>query len=221
MKLKIHNSWETALKNEIEKPYFKRLLCFIKNEYHNHQCFPPQNKIFRAFNQCPFHDIKVVIIGQDPYHQRYQANGLCFSVSDGVKHPPSLVNILKEIENDIGMILPASGNLERWSRQGVLLLNSTLTVRENMAASHQGKGWEIFTDAVINLIDQKKHGIIFLLWGRSAQKKTNLINDSKHHVLTCGHPSPLSANRGFWFGNKHFSKANYLLEKANQTPIAW
>ena len=178
-------------------------------------------KIFNAFEQCHFDQVKVVIIGQDPYHGQGQAHGLCFSVNDGIEHPPSLINIFKEIQNDIGVPYPKSGNLERWSKQGVLLLNATLTVRANQAGSHQKKGWEQFTDSVIDLISEKRENVVFLLWGSYAKQKQNLINKEKHSVLTSGHPSPLSANRGYWFGNKHFSKTNSLLVQAGLPSIAW
>jgi len=221
MNLSIHKSWETHLQNEFSKPYFEELLEFVKQEYQAHQCFPPEKEIFAAFDHCTFDDLKVVILGQDPYHGFGQANGLCFSVRDDVKHPPSLINIFKEIETDLGVPYPKSGNLERWANQGVLLLNATLTVRVHEAGSHQKKGWETFTDAVIQLISEKKVGVIFLLWGAFAQNKIKLIDTKKHHVLTSGHPSPLSANRGYWFGNKHFSKTNYLLQQADQKRVEW
>jgi len=202
MNVNIHNSWKTHLQDEFEKPYFKSLVAFVKSEYKTQTCFPPGKQIFAAFDHCTFDDIKVVIIGQDPYHGPGQANGLCFSVSDGVSHPPSLINIFKELESDIGKLYPKSGNLELWAKQGVLLLNATLTVREHQAASHQGKGWEVFTDAVIKTVSNEKKNIVFLLWGGFAKKKVKLIDSKKHHILTSGHPSPLSANRGYWFGNK-------------------
>ena len=221
MTVDIHSSWKPYLKDEFEKTYFKNLTTFVKSEYKNHTCFPKGNDIFNAFNCCPFDDVKVVIIGQDPYHDFGQANGLCFSVNDGVKHPPSLINIFKEIENDLGIAYPKSGNLMRWAKQGVLLLNATLTVRAHEAGSHQNKGWEIFTDAVIKIISHQKNNLIFLLWGGYAKQKQKLINSQKHKILTSGHPSPLSANRGYWFGNKHFSKTNYLLEQVSQEPVKW
>lgn len=221
MKVNIHQSWKTNLQQEFVKPYFTELVNFVKHEYKAYQCFPPGKEIFAAFDHCTFDKLKVVIIGQDPYHGFGQANGLCFSVSDTVTHPPSLINIFKEIETDLGIPYPKSGNLERWADQGVLLLNATLTVRAHQAGSHQNKGWEIFTDAVIQTISEQKKGIIFLLWGGFAKKKSLLIDKSKHHLLTSGHPSPLSANRGYWFGNKHFSKTNFLLEQAGQKQILW
>lgn len=221
MKKDIHSSWQPYLKEEFSKPYFQKLSQFVCDEYKNHQCFPPQQEIFAAFDHCSFDDLKVVIIGQDPYHGVDQANGLCFSVQDGLKHPASLINIFKEIEADLGIPYPKSGNLERWAKQGVLLLNATLTVRAHEAGSHQNKGWESFTDSVINTISIKKEGVIFLLWGGFAKKKIKLIDARKHHILTVGHPSPLSANRGYWFGNKHFSKTNFLLQQADQKPVDW
>jgi uracil-DNA glycosylase len=221
MDVKIHESWKIHLEKEFNKPYFKDLSDFVKSEYKTHTCFPPGNQIFNAFDQCPFEDVKVVIIGQDPYHGKGQANGLCFSVNDNVSHPPSLINIFKEIEKDLGIPYPKSGNLMRWANQGVLLLNATLTVKESQAGSHQKKGWEQFTDAVIKLISNKKEHVIFLLWGGFAKQKAKIIDNTKHHILTSGHPSPLSANRGYWFGNKHFSKTNYLLEQEFRTPVLW
>lgn len=221
MNVDIHESWKPHLQPEFDKPYFKGLVDFVKLEYKNHTCFPPGNQIFNAFNHCHFDDVKVVIIGQDPYHGYGQANGLCFSVNDGIQHPPSLVNIFKEIENDLKIPYPKSGNLLRWSNQGVLLLNATLTVRAHKAGSHQKKGWETFTDTVIKLISDNKEGIIFLLWGGFAKQKAKLINKEKHKILQTGHPSPLSANRGYWFGNKHFSKANLLLEQKGLKAISW
>jgi uracil-DNA glycosylase len=211
MNIELPEDWNNRLQDEFNKNYFKELVSFVDEEYDKHSCFPPKNKVFSAFNQCSFEDIKVVIIGQDPYHDNGQANGLCFSVADGVKHPPSLKNIFKEIETDLGKQIPESGNLERWARQGVLLLNATLTVRAHEAGSHQKKGWEEFTDTVIQYISDNKQDVIFLLWGGVAKKKGKKINREKHQVLESGHPSPLSANRGYWFGNKHFSKTNELL----------
>ena len=221
MEVDIHSSWKTQLDEEFHKPYFKDLTSFVKDEYSKHQCFPPGKQIFAAFDWCPFDNLKVVIIGQDPYHGVGQANGLCFSVNDGIAHPPSLINIFKEIESDLGTPYPTSGNLERWAKQGVLLLNATLTVRAHNAGSHQKRGWETFTDAVIQSISDKKENVVFLLWGGFAKQKTKLIDTSKHHVLTTGHPSPLSANRGYWFGNKSFSKTNSQLEQVGLEPIVW
>lgn len=221
MNVSIHPSWKQHLENEFKKPYFVDLANFVKHEYATQTCYPPGSQIFNAFDWCPFDNVKVVIIGQDPYHGPGQANGLCFSVNDGITHPPSLINIFKEISQDLGLPYPVSGNLERWAKQGVLLLNATLTVRANQAASHQNKGWEQFTDAVISTISKNKKQIIFLLWGGFAKQKLKLIDTTKHFVLTTGHPSPLSANRGYWFGNKHFSKTNFQLEQVGETPIAW
>jgi len=221
MKVDIDESWKLYLQEEFNKPYFKDLVSFVKNEYASKKCFPPRGQIFNAFNACPFDNLKVVIIGQDPYHRVGQANGLCFSVNDGIPHPPSLINIFKEIEEDLHQPYPKSGNLIRWAVQGVLLLNATLTVRANQAESHQKKGWETFTDSVIKIISDKKENVIFLLWGGYAKKKIKFIDQNKHKILMSGHPSPLSANRGFWFGNKHFSKTNYLLEQVSQIPVQW
>lgn len=221
MPVDIHPSWKDRLRPEFEKSYFVGLTEFVKNEYAQHTCYPKGSDIFSAFDHCPFDNTKVVIIGQDPYHGPDQANGLCFSVKDGIPHPPSLINIFKEIETDIGVPYPKSGNLERWADQGVLLLNATLTVRAHQAGSHQKKGWETFTDAVIKTISNEKEGVVFLLWGGFAKKKAALIDKNKHHILTSGHPSPLSANRGYWFGNKHFSKANEILVRNGESPINW
>lgn len=221
MNVDIHDSWKPYLQDEFNKPYFKDLVNFVKNEYANNECFPPGKQIFNAFNYCPFENVKVVIIGQDPYHGYGQANGLCFSVNNGMSHPPSLINIFKEIEQDLGIPYPKSGDLSRWAEQGVLLLNATLTVRSGQAGSHQNKGWETFTDAVIKIISDKKENVIFLLWGGYAKQKTKYIKAAKHKILISGHPSPLSANRGYWFGNKHFSKTNFLLEQVFQAPIHW
>jgi uracil-DNA glycosylase len=217
----LHQSWKRYLEPEFKKPYFKDLMAFVKKEYENHQCFPKISDIFSAFNCCHFEDVKVVIIGQDPYHDVDQANGLCFSVKEGLKHPPSLVNIFKEIEQDLGYIYPSSGDLEPWANQGVLLLNATLTVRAHAAGSHQNKGWEKFTDTIIQIISSEKSNVVFLLWGGYAKKKKKLIDAKKHFVLESGHPLPLSANRGYWFGNKHFSETNSLLQQVNVAPIDW
>lgn len=221
MNVKIHTSWLPFLEKEFEKPYFSELVQFVKNEYSTHTCYPKGGRIFSAFDFCPFENTKVVIIGQDPYHGENQANGLCFSVYDDVIHPPSLVNIFKEIEQDLQIPYPKSGNLERWANQGVLLLNATLTVRANEAGSHQNKGWETFTDAVIKTISEHNEGIVFLLWGGYAKKKATLIDAKKHCILTSGHPSPLSANRGYWFGNKHFSQTNSYLQSIGKATISW
>jgi len=221
MNVDIHQSWKPYLQSEFDKPYFKDLIDFVKSEYKSYKCFPKGSDIFNAFNHCTFNDVKVVIIGQDPYHGVGQANGLCFSVNDAIKHPPSLVNIFKEIEQDLGIPYPKSGNLMPWADQGVLLLNATLTVRAHQAASHQNKGWEQFTDSVIKTISTEKTNVVFLLWGGFAKKKKKLIDTSKHFVLEKGHPSPLSANRGYWFGNKHFSKTNFLLQQVGVSAIEW
>ncbi|RDY61499.1 uracil-DNA glycosylase [Flagellimonas nanhaiensis] len=221
MEVSIEPSWKTHLTHEFEQPYFEQLTQFVKQEYRQYTCYPKGKDIFSAFDHCPFQEVKVVIIGQDPYHGPNQANGLCFSVKDGIPHPPSLVNIFKEIKVDVEKPYPKSGNLERWAEQGVLLLNATLTVRAHQAGSHQNKGWEQFTDAVIKTISSQLEGVVFLLWGGFAKKKSSLIDKSKHHILTSGHPSPLSANRGLWFGNQHFSKANDLLAKMGKPGIDW
>ncbi len=221
MDIQIASSWKLALQAEFEKDYFRNLVAFVKSEYQHHTCYPPGKKIFEAFNRTPLDHVKVVIIGQDPYHGAGQANGLCFSVADGVKHPPSLINIFKELETDLGKPYPQSGNLESWADQGVLLLNATLTVRASEAGSHQKQGWEQFTDVVISTLSQKRDNIIFLLWGGFAKKKSKLIDAQKHHILTSGHPSPLSANRGYWFGNQHFSQVNELLKSQGKSPIKW
>lgn len=221
MNIDIDDSWKPYLQKEFNKSYFRDLFRFVKQEYSEDNCFPPDNQIFNAFNYCRFEDVKVVIIGQDPYHGVGQANGLCFSVNEGIKHPPSLINIFKEIENDMGIPYPKSGNLLRWASQGVLLLNATLTVRAKQAGSHQKKGWELFTDSVIKTISNEKENVVFLLWGGFAKKKTKLIDKKKHYILSTGHPSPLSANRGYWFGNKHFSKTNSLLEQVFHHSVKW
>lgn len=221
MKVDIAKSWEPYLQQEFDKPYFETLVNFVKSEYKTHPCYPKGADIFNAFNYCSFDNTKVVIIGQDPYHGKGQANGLCFSVSEGIPHPPSLINIFKEIETDLGHPYPKSGSLMPWAKQGVLLLNATLTVRANTAGSHQKQGWETFTDAVIQIISKHHSQVIFLLWGGYAKQKIRLIDQSKHIILSSGHPSPLSANRGYWFGNKHFSKTNYQLVQAGLKPIDW
>lgn len=217
----MHSSWKPVLNEEFEKSYFNELIDFVKSEYLTKVCYPKGSQIFSAFDHCHFDQVKVVIIGQDPYHGPNQANGLCFSVNDGIPFPPSLHNIFKEIETDLGKPLPKTGNLERWADQGVFLLNATLTVRQSEAGSHQGKGWEKFTDAVIKQISAESENVVFLLWGGFAQKKAALIDASKHHILKSGHPSPLSANRGFWFGNKHFSQTNAFLKSKGLKEIEW
>ena len=220
MQVKIEKSWQEVLQPEFDKPYFENLVGFVKQEYASRTIFPPAGQIFSAFNTCPFNDVKVVILGQDPYHGPGQAHGLCFSVNDGIPFPPSLQNIFKEIASDLGQPIPNSGNLTRWAEQGVLLLNATLTVRASQAGSHQGKGWEEFTDSVIKIISEKSENVVFILWGSYAIKKKALINASKHCILTAPHPSPLSSYRGF-FGCKHFSQTNEYLQSVGKTPIAW
>ncbi|WP_121665317.1 uracil-DNA glycosylase [Mesonia aquimarina] len=221
MKVNIDKSWKKQLDSEFEKDYFKDLTDFIKEEYTKYTCFPKGKDIFAAFDYCSFEDVKVVILGQDPYHGVNQANGLCFSVQDEIAMPPSLINIFKEIEKDVDQPFPKTGNLERWAKQGVLLLNATLTVRAHQAGSHQNKGWEKFTDTVISTISNEKKDVVFLLWGGFAKKKVKFIDADKHHILTSGHPSPLSANRGYWFGNKHFSKTNKILASIGKETIKW
>ncbi len=221
MNVNIEKTWKTQLKDEFEKEYFKTLSTFVKSEYSQFKCFPDGKDIFAAFDACPFNDVKVVIIGQDPYHDDGQAHGLCFSVPEGVKQPPSLVNIYKELQDDLGMEIPVSGNLSHWASQGVLLLNATLTVRAHQAGSHQKKGWEKFTDAIIQKLSENREGVVFLLWGGYAKQKGKRIDAQKHVVFTSGHPSPLSANRGYWFGNKHFSKVNEYLKTKGEQPVQW
>lgn len=220
MDVRIESSWHEVLEEEFEKDYFVRLTDFVRNEYSNGVCFPPGRLIFNAFNLCPYDKVKVVIIGQDPYHGSGQAHGLCFSVNDGVRFPPSLQNIFKEISNDIGTPVPQSGNLIRWAEQGVLLLNATLTVKAHQAGSHQGHGWETFTDRVIQLLSDNREHIVFILWGAYAQKKGAVIDRGRHLVLSSAHPSPLSAYNGF-FGNRHFSKTNEYLIANGISPIVW
>jgi len=220
MDVRIESSWKSRFREEFEKEYFVGLTEFVKEEYRTRTIFPPGALIFNAFNLCPFDRIKVVIIGQDPYHGPGQAHGLCFSVRDGVELPPSLINIFKEIESDLGYRPNPSGNLERWASQGVLLLNATLTVRAHQAGSHQRKGWEEFTDSVIRVVNTEKENLVFLLWGSYAQKKGESIDRSRHLVLESVHPSPLSAARGF-FGNKHFSRCNDYLKEKGIEPIDW
>ena len=220
MDVQIEESWKERLPNEFEKDYFIRLTDFVRAEYKSTTIYPPGRLIFNAFNLCPFDKVKVVIIGQDPYHGPDQAHGLCFSVNDGIVYPPSLQNIFKEIQNDLGIPIPSSGNLTRWANQGVLLLNATLTVRAHQAGSHQRKGWEEFTDAAIRILANQREHLVFILWGAYAQKKGAFIDRSKHLVLTSAHPSPLSAYHGF-FGNKHFSRTNDYLTAHGKTPIQW
>lgn len=220
MNVQIEESWKKRLTTEFTKPYFAQLTAFVRSEYHITTCYPPGALIFNAFNLCPFDRVKVVIIGQDPYHGPGQAHGLCFSVNDGVPFPPSLQNIFKEIQSDTGAQIPTSGNLSRWAEQGVLLLNATLTVRTHQAGSHQRHGWEEFTDAVIKILSDEREHLVFILWGAYAQRKGAVIDRNKHLVLASAHPSPLSAYNGF-FGNKHFSKTNAYLIQHGKKPIAW
>lgn len=220
MEVKIEESWKKILSEEFQKPYFQNLVKFVKKQYSQNTVYPSGKNIFAVFDNCPLQSIKVVILGQDPYHGPNQAHGLSFSVPDGIAKPPSLQNIFKEIENDLGIKTPKSGNLSRWIQQGVFLLNTTLTVNKGQAGSHQNKGWEEFTDEIIKIISAKKEHVVFLLWGAYAAKKLQLIDNKKHLVLKAPHPSPLSAHRGF-FGCKHFSKANNYLQKMGIEPINW
>jgi uracil-DNA glycosylase len=220
MNVKIHDSWKAQLDYEFEQDYFVKLVKFLKKEYSKKTIYPKGGQIFTAFNLCPFDKVKVVILGQDPYHGPNQAHGLAFSVPDNVAIPPSLKNIFKEIKNELNIEVPKSGNLERWAKQGVFLLNTILTVRAGLPGSHRGKGWEIFTDQVIHILSKKKNNLVFLLWGRFAQQKLQFIDKKKHLVLTSAHPSPFSANRGF-FGNQHFIKTNEYLSQHGIESIAW
>lgn len=220
MDVRIAEDWKALLQEEFDKPYFAELVEFVKEEYATQQIFPPARDIFRAFDKCPLDKLKVVIIGQDPYHGDGQANGLCFSVNDGVDFPPSLRNIFKEVADDIGKPIPQSGNLDCWAEQGVLMLNAVLTVRAHEAASHAGRGWERFTDAVVRLIAEKKEGVVYMLWGSYAQKKGAIVDTTKNLVLKVVHPSPLSVYRGF-FGSRHFSKANDYLVNTGKEMIKW
>jgi uracil-DNA glycosylase len=220
MRVNIDASWSTHLEKEFRQPYFEKLVSFVKTAYRHESVYPPAKEIFRAFELCSFEATKVVILGQDPYHGPRQANGLCFSVREDVSIPPSLVNIFTEIRNDLGVAMPPNGNLERWAKQGVLLLNATLTVQARQPGSHQNKGWEQFTDAAISTLSQAKEHVVFLLWGAYAQQKESLIDSIKHLILTSPHPSPYSAGRGF-FGNQHFSKANAYLEAHRLAAVQW
>lgn len=220
MQVRIDESWREVLQTEFDKPYFELLTDFVRHAYRTTQCFPPAGQIFRAFDLCPFDKVRVVIIGQDPYHDVNQAHGLCFSVQDGIPAPPSLVNIYKELNRDLGKPIPTSGNLTHWAEQGVLLLNATLTVEAHKAGSHQGKGWEELTDAAIQALNHKREKIVFMLWGSYAQRKGKYIDRRKHLVLEAVHPSPLSAYRGF-IGCGHFSQANNYLLQHGRTPINW
>lgn len=221
MNVKINDSWAERLGNEFAQPYFSQLTDFVRHEYATTTCYPPGRLIFNAFNLCPFDSVKVVIIGQDPYHEAGQAMGLSFSVPDGVAMPPSLQNIFKEIQGDLGIGVPQSGNLTRWAEQGVLLLNATLTVRAHQAGSHQRHGWERFTDAAISRLSEGRDHLVFILWGGYARTKASLIDRSRHLVLESVHPSPLSANRGGWLGNHHFSRCNEYLSGHGMDPINW
>lgn len=220
MNVKIEESWQAVLGEEFSKPYFAELAEFVKSEYASTRCYPPGGLIFNAFNLCPFNDVKVVIIGQDPYHEEGQAHGLSFSVTEGVRFPPSLENIFREVSSDTGAPVPQNGDLTRWVRQGVLLLNATLTVRAHQAGSHQNKGWETFTNAAIRALATRREGVVYMLWGAFAQRKGALIDRSKNLVLMSAHPSPLSAYRGF-FGNHHFTLANDYLRRQGKTPVVW
>ena len=220
MDVRIAEDWKEVLQSEFDKPYFEQLTTFVRQEYASGQVFPSGANIFRAFDKCPLDSLKVVIIGQDPYHGDGQANGLCFSVNDGVRFPPSLQNIFQEIRDDVGTPVPTSGNLDRWAEQGVLLLNSVLTVRAHLAASHAGKGWEQFTEAVVKIISERKRNLVYMLWGSYAQRKCGVVNAQDNLILKSVHPSPLSAYRGF-FGCKHFSQANNYLQSVGKQPIEW
>lgn len=221
MEVRLEKSWQEHIGHEFSKPYFEDLVAFVRREYQQFRCYPPGKVLFNALDLCPFDSVRVVILGQDPYHGPGQAHGLCFSVPEGVAHPPSLINIFKELEADVGNPYPQSGTLTSWAAQGVLLLNATLSVRAGQAGSHQNRGWETFTDAIITALSAKTSGVVFMLWGNYAKKKGKHIDRSKHLVLEAGHPSPLSANRGFWFGNRHFSLANTYLENQGKPPIVW
>lgn len=218
--VRIHPSWHEQLQGEFDKPYFAQLTDFVRSEYAQNICYPPAAQIFAAFDACPFEQVKVVLLGQDPYHEPGQAEGLCFSVPEGQRFPPSLLNIFKEIKDDLGQEVPTSGSLLRWAQQGVLLLNATLTVRAHQAGSHQGRGWEELTDAVISRLSTHREGLVFILWGAYAQRKGQHIDTTRHLVLRSPHPSPLSAHRGF-FGNHHFSLTNDYLQRQGKRPIAW
>jgi uracil-DNA glycosylase len=220
MNVAIEQSWKQRLENEFTKPYFLDLVEFVKKAYAENICYPAGKDIFAAFNACPFDDVNVVILGQDPYHGPGQAHGLCFSVPDGIAPPPSLLNIYKELQRDLGKEIPKSGNLQHWANQGVLLLNATLTVQASTAGSHQGKGWELFTDAIIRSISNQKSNVVFMLWGSYAQNKGAIVDTAKHLVLRAPHPSPLSAHRGF-IGCGHFSKVNDYLISKNKRPVIW
>ena len=220
MDVRIEASWKQALQQEFQQPYFQKLTDFVREEYKSRRVFPPARQIFNAFDRCPISEVKVVILGQDPYHGPGQANGLCFSVNDTIPKPPSLINIFKELESDMGKAVPTNGNLERWADQGVLLLNATLTVRAHQAGSHQGMGWEQFTDSVIRILGTQRSNLVFILWGSYAQKKGAVIDNNRHLVIKSPHPSPLAAHRGF-FGSRPFTKTNIYLEQHGVAPINW
>ena len=221
MNVRIDTTWKSALADQWDQPYFEQLTEFVRSQYATRTIYPPGSRIFAAFDTTPFDAVRVVILGQDPYHGPGQANGLCFSVAPGVDMPPSLVNIFKEVHDDVGSPMPATGDLTRWARQGVLLLNSTLTVEAHRAGSHQGHGWEQFTDAVVSALASRRDHLVFMLWGNYAKNKGRYIDRSRHLVLTAAHPSPLSANRGGWFGCRHFSQANAYLSAHGMPPITW
>lgn len=221
MRFELSQNWKNVLKNEFTKGYFTELVSFVENAYNTQTCYPPKSDLFKAYQLTNLKDVKVVILGQDPYHGLGQANGLAFSVHSGTPFPPSLKNIFLELKNDINKEIPFTGDLSHWAKQGVFLLNSCLSVEASKAGSHSNKGWELFTDATIQAISEENEAVVFLLWGGYAKKKIKLINSNKHLILTSGHPSPLSANRGYWFGNKHFSKTNLYLKKHNKLPIKW
>ena len=221
MNVRIDTTWKSALPDQWDQPYFEQLTEFVRSQYATRTVYPPGSRIFAAFDTTPFDAVRVVILGQDPYHGPGQANGLCFSVAPGVDMPPSLVNIFKEVHDDVGSPMPATGDLTRWARQGVLLLNSTLTVEAHRAGSHQGHGWEQFTDAVVSALASRRDHLVFMLWGNYAKNKGRYIDRSRHLVLTAAHPSPLSANRGGWFGCRHFSQANAYLSAHGMPPITW
>lgn len=220
MNVRIEKSWHEVLQSEFEKPYFQTLTEFVREEYMHHTVFPAAKNIFRAFDKCPFESVKVVIIGQDPYHGEGQANGLCFSVNEGIANPPSLQNIFKEVSSDMGIATQPNGNLDRWAEQGVLLLNAVLTVRAHEAASHTGRGWEQFTDAVVRELNERREGIVYMLWGSYAQRKGAIVDGSRNCILKAVHPSPLSVYRGF-FGSRHFSQANTYLQSLGKSEIVW
>lgn len=220
MDVKIEAGWKAVLQHEFTKPYFRQLADFVRSEYKSHRIFPPAKQIFSAFDNCPISKVKIIILGQDPYHGPGQANGLCFSVNDGIPKPPSLINIFRELESDLGISPPPTGNLEKWADQGVLLLNATLTVRAHQAGSHQGRGWEQFTDSAIRVLASQTDNLVFILWGSYAQKKGAVIDPGRHLLIKSPHPSPLAAHRGF-FGSKPFSRANHYLQEHGKAPINW